>query len=100
MENLTLAGVQCAGNPHFCVNEDGSYQEEGQKNTKGYIWGKAGMKLVCTFLTLPVPSKSSNVSGEQFSSMTSRTVPDYTGILLRIEVFSTLNLRTCGSEMI
>ncbi|XP_065873370.1 extra-large guanine nucleotide-binding protein 1 [Euphorbia lathyris] len=74
---LQLAGVQCAGNPHFWVNEDGSYQEEGQKNTKGYIWGKAGMKLVCTFLSLPVPSKSSNISGEQFSSMTSRTVPDY-----------------------
>lgn len=37
-----LAGVQCAGNPHFWVNEDGSYQEEGQKNTKGYIWGKVG----------------------------------------------------------
>lgn len=37
---MQLAGVQCAGNPHFWVNEDGSYQEEGQKNTKGYIWGK------------------------------------------------------------
>lgn len=34
--------MQCAGNPHFWVNEDGSYQEEGQKNTKGYIWGKVG----------------------------------------------------------
>lgn len=22
------------------MNEDGSYQEEGQKNTKGFIWGK------------------------------------------------------------
>ncbi|KVI02631.1 G protein alpha subunit, helical insertion [Cynara cardunculus var. scolymus] len=36
-----LSGVQCAGNPHFWVNEDGSYQEEGQKKTRGYIWGKA-----------------------------------------------------------
>ncbi|KAG4403750.1 hypothetical protein GLYMA_01G182000v4 [Glycine max] len=74
---LQLAGVQCAGNPHFWVNEDGSYQEEGQKNTRGYIWGKAGTKLVCAFLSLPVPSKSSNSLGEQPSSLASRTMPDY-----------------------
>ncbi|KAJ4714990.1 Extra-large guanine nucleotide-binding protein like [Melia azedarach] len=73
---LQLAGVQCAGNPHFWVNEDGSYQEEGQKNTKGYIWGKAGMKLVCAVLSLPVPSKSLNPS-ELVSSQISRSVPDY-----------------------
>lgn len=41
---MQLAGVQCAGNPHFWVNEDGSYQEEGQKNTKGYIWGKVSFQ--------------------------------------------------------
>ncbi|KAK6258433.1 hypothetical protein SCA6_012907 [Theobroma cacao] len=74
---LQLAGVQVAGNPHFWVNEDGSYQEEGQKNTKGYIWGKAGTKLVCAVLSLPVPSKSSNNCGEQLNSMASRSVPDY-----------------------
>ncbi|KAL5752817.1 hypothetical protein ACOSQ2_023324 [Xanthoceras sorbifolium] len=74
---LQLAGVQCAGNPHFWVNDDGSYQEEGQKNTKGYIWGKAGTKLVCAVLSLPVPSKSSNISGELQSSQMSRSVPDY-----------------------
>ncbi|KAJ6366965.1 hypothetical protein OIU77_003363 [Salix suchowensis] len=74
---LQLAGVQCAGNPHFWVNEDGSYQEEGQKNTKGYIWGKAGMKLVCAFLSLPVPFKPSNSCGEQVNSLISRSVPDY-----------------------
>ncbi|KAB5556915.1 hypothetical protein DKX38_007824 [Salix brachista] len=74
---LQLAGVQCAGNPHFWVNEDGSYQEEGQKNTKGYIWGKAGMKLVCAFLSLPVPLKPSNSCGEQVNSLISRSVPDY-----------------------
>ncbi|XP_027359630.1 extra-large guanine nucleotide-binding protein 1-like isoform X3 [Abrus precatorius] len=74
---LQLAGVQCAGNPHFWVNEDGSYQEEGQKNTRGYIWGKAGTKLVCAFLSLPVPSRSSNSLGEQHSNLVSRTIPDY-----------------------
>lgn len=74
---LQLAGVQCAGNPHFWVNEDGSYQEEGQKNTKGYIWGKAGMKLVCAVLSLPVPSKSSNTCGEQVNSVVSQAVPEY-----------------------
>lgn len=51
-----LAGVQCAGNPHFWVNEDGSYQEEGQKNTRGYIWGKVTfvffIKSVSCFITL------------------------------------------------
>ncbi|OIW09755.1 hypothetical protein TanjilG_18085 [Lupinus angustifolius] len=74
---LQLAGVQCAGNPHFWVNEDGSYQEEGQKNTRGYIWGKAGTKLVCSCLSLPVPPKSSNVYGEQQCNPISRTVPEY-----------------------
>ncbi|KAM7250934.1 hypothetical protein ACFE04_022817 [Oxalis oulophora] len=74
---LQLAGVQCAGNPHFWVNEDGSYQEEGQKNTKGYIWGKAGTKLLCAVLSLPVLSKSSSaLGGEQVSSL-NRVVPDY-----------------------
>ncbi|GLU13646.1 hypothetical protein SLE2022_302700 [Rubroshorea leprosula] len=74
---LQLAGVQCAGNPHFWLNEDGSYQEEGQKNTRGYIWGKAGTKLLCAVLSLPVPSKASNPCGEQVNSLSSRNVPDY-----------------------
>ncbi|KAL2905744.1 Extra-large guanine nucleotide-binding protein 1, partial [Bienertia sinuspersici] len=73
---LQLAGVQCAGNPHFWVNDDGSYQEEGQKNTKGYIWGKAGMKLVCAFLSLPVPSKSKNPCAEDVRHV-ERPIPDY-----------------------
>uniref|UniRef100_A0A1J3FQV1 Extra-large guanine nucleotide-binding protein 1 n=1 Tax=Noccaea caerulescens TaxID=107243 RepID=A0A1J3FQV1_NOCCA len=75
---LQLAGVQCAGNPHFWVNEDGSYQEEGQKNTKGYIWGKAGTKLLCAVLSLPVPSKSTaNASGDQLHSANSRSILDH-----------------------
>ncbi|KAG7571897.1 Guanine nucleotide binding protein (G-protein) alpha subunit [Arabidopsis suecica] len=75
---LQLAGVQCAGNPHFWVNEDGSYQEEGQKNTKGYIWGKTGTKLLCAVLSLPVPSKSTaNASGELLYSANSRSILDH-----------------------
>ncbi|GLU19956.1 hypothetical protein SLE2022_361760 [Rubroshorea leprosula] len=74
---LQLAGVQCAGNPHFWVNDDGSYQEEGQKNTKGYIWGKAGTKLLCAVLSLPVPSKAPNPDFDQVNSLPSRNVPDY-----------------------
>ncbi|XP_073139646.1 extra-large guanine nucleotide-binding protein 1 isoform X2 [Henckelia pumila] len=76
---LKLAGVQCAGNPHFWVNEDGSYQEEGQKNTKGYIWGKSGTKLLCAVLSLPVPSKASHTSGEQVTTVSSRAFPDHRG---------------------
>ncbi|XP_076889074.1 extra-large guanine nucleotide-binding protein 1-like [Bidens hawaiensis] len=74
---LQLSGVQCAGNPHFWVNDDGSYQEEGQKNTRGYIWGKAGTKLVCAVLSLPVPSKQVYPTGEQFSNTLGQSVPDY-----------------------
>ncbi|CAM8901030.1 unnamed protein product [Rhodiola kirilowii] len=73
---LQLAGVQCVGNPHFWVNEDGSYLEEGQKNLKGYIWGKAGTKLVCALLSLPVPSKSSS-SAEQVNNVRNASFPNY-----------------------
>ncbi|XAR57841.1 hypothetical protein NMG60_11026123 [Bertholletia excelsa] len=74
---LQLAGVQCAGSPHFWLNEDGSYQEEGQKNTRGYIWGKAGTRLVCAVLSLPVPTKLGNSLSDQVNNLTSQTVPNY-----------------------
>ncbi|KAJ0961059.1 hypothetical protein J5N97_000960 [Dioscorea zingiberensis] len=74
---LKWAGVQIAGNPHFWVNADGTYQEEGQKNIKGQIWGKPGMKLICSFLSLPIPSKAINSSGKEAIKMLDRAVPDY-----------------------
>lgn len=45
------AGVQCAGNPHFWVNADGTYQEEGQKNIKGQIWGKVSPSILVNLLS-------------------------------------------------
>ncbi|KAF5200814.1 Guanine nucleotide-binding protein subunit alpha [Thalictrum thalictroides] len=74
---LQLAGVQCAGNPHFWVNEDGSYQEEGQKNIKGNLWNKAGMKLVCAVLSLPFPSKTASFNEEEVNELAARPLPDY-----------------------
>ncbi|KAI7986061.1 Extra-large guanine nucleotide-binding protein 1 [Camellia lanceoleosa] len=71
---LQLEGVQCAGNPHFWGDEDSSYQEEGQKNTRGYIWDKV---RVCVRLSLPVPSKSANPCGEQVNNLVSQAMPDY-----------------------
>lgn len=56
---LQLAGVQCAGNPHFWLNDDGSYQEEGQKNTRGYVWGKVW--FVCDYVFLPCTCSLSNL---------------------------------------
>ncbi|XP_076933513.1 extra-large guanine nucleotide-binding protein 1-like [Bidens hawaiensis] len=92
---LQLSGVQCAGNPHFWVNDDGSYQEEGQKNTRGYIWGKAGTKLVCAVLSLPVPSKTICPTGEQLSNNTlGQTVPDYFDQILPRKL---LLIGCCGS---
>ncbi|KAK6916508.1 Guanine nucleotide binding protein (G-protein), alpha subunit [Dillenia turbinata] len=37
---LQFFGVQCAGNPHFWVNADGSYMEEGQAKPIGHLWQK------------------------------------------------------------
>ncbi|KAJ0729541.1 putative G protein alpha subunit, helical insertion [Helianthus annuus] len=91
---LQLSGVQCAGNPHFWVNDDGSYQEEGQKNTRGYIWGKAGTKLVCAVLSLPVPSKQIYPTGEQLSNTLGQSLPDYFN---QISPRKLLLIGCCGS---
>ncbi|KAK6240500.1 hypothetical protein SCA6_005889 [Theobroma cacao] len=67
---LQLAGVHCEGKPSFWLSADGSYQEEGQKNVKGPIWDKMGVKLFCALLSLPVPPVTVNPAGEDVSRET------------------------------
>ncbi|ONK76024.1 uncharacterized protein A4U43_C03F23040 [Asparagus officinalis] len=77
LQMLKWAGVQCAGSPHFWVDADGSYREEGQKNVKGKLWGKARTKLLCSFLSLPVPCKGGNPSGEEVNNMLNGAFPNF-----------------------
>ena len=102
---MQWAGVHCAGSPHFWLNADGTYLEEGQKNIKGQIWGKVSpnharlvvspvtcrppvidilmvsclqpiMKLLCPVLALPFPSKVANPSGEEVNKLFNRAVSE------------------------
>eukprot|EP00268_Persea_americana_P056627 TRINITY_DN6702_c1_g1_i3.p1 TRINITY_DN6702_c1_g1~~TRINITY_DN6702_c1_g1_i3.p1 ORF type:complete len:843 (-),score=116.60 TRINITY_DN6702_c1_g1_i3:316-2844(-) len=73
---LEFAKVHCAGNPHFWVHVDGSYQEEGQKNIRGNIWGKTRVKLLCSVLGLPFPA-SENGLAEEANNLACRNTPDY-----------------------
>ncbi|ESQ53686.1 hypothetical protein EUTSA_v10024380mg [Eutrema salsugineum] len=58
---LKVAGVQCEGKPHFWVDADGTYQEEGQKRFIGNIWNKKRARLACAVFSLPMPPTSSAV---------------------------------------
>lgn len=77
LQMLKLAGVQCAGKPHFWVNADGTYQEEGQKTVKGKIWDKPIVKLLSPVLSLPTPNKAANQCGGEAVHMVNRPIPDY-----------------------
>ncbi|CAH2076859.1 unnamed protein product [Thlaspi arvense] len=71
---LKMVGVQCEGKPHFWVDSDGNYQEEGQNRVMGNIWNKkeptkkmeltkkkVRARLACAVLSLPIPPTSSAV---------------------------------------
>uniref|UniRef100_A0A7N0T1P9 Uncharacterized protein n=1 Tax=Kalanchoe fedtschenkoi TaxID=63787 RepID=A0A7N0T1P9_KALFE len=73
---LQMAGVECEGNPHFWVNADGTYQEEGQNLVKGNLWDKTGMKLVCKFLSLPVPISLAQTGNEIADNLENGVNPD------------------------
>jgi len=77
LKMLRLGGVQCPRDTHFWVYANGSYEEEGQNNIKGNIWGKALTRLICSLLSLPTPRRSYHGSRENTDNHSSRSVPEY-----------------------
>ncbi|KAI5075086.1 hypothetical protein GOP47_0009162 [Adiantum capillus-veneris] len=72
---LKFAGVQCPPGTHLWVYPDGAYQEEGQNNSPGNIWGKATTRFLYTLCALPTPSSSRHRARQAI--ITSRSVPAY-----------------------